>query len=383
MSFRHFFKTVFVFCIFLGQASTVSAYELDDEHKPKHLAVLNYLTGWSLDSAGYHPAVYMLLENVSGKDLSGVTIKMQGKFTDIHTLEPSTAKIEIRRSLKPHQQFPVALVSPKEHELPRDTNFWPVMECKAMMRVGSVGDEGTEYLLVTRVESSTQTQDDAFQKLNELTSYNRPHPQQHPRNDRPRDNSSATHTKPLVAARAEALKAASLTPEGKGSDYFNGKSLPGLGDDFYSFERCFGLPVVTDAKKKDYTWAKFKQANGAEVIVCSRERSGKADLVAFVLPKAYVKSEQNLIEQAKRFCGSLRNGKFTPVSKSVRYLPSGRQELVAASSPGLKIQALGLAESSPHPGGYFILVSRLGQEAYEFMHSHLNGNDVLKGLPLE
>jgi hypothetical protein len=361
----------------------------DDEHKSRNLALLNYLTGWSLDSGGYHPAIYMLLENTSGRDLSGVTIKMQGKFTDIHTLEPSTARIEVRRSLKPHQQFPVALVAPRDFELSRDPNYWPVMECKAMMRVGNVGDEGTEYLVVTKVEQTTATQDDAFQKLNEQTSYNRSsqssgrhEPREKPGGREP--GSEKTPVKPLVA-KAEQLKPLSpaAVSSAKTADIFSVKPLPVLGDDFYSFEKGFGLPVAIDAKKKNFTWAKYRHAgSGLEVIVASRERSGKVDLIAFLIPRASVKSGEYLMEQCKLFCGSKHQFKAGPASKSVRYLPSGRLELLSLTSPNQKILSMALPDANDRPASYLVMISRLSQGPDEVLRSHQSTTDILKNLPL-
>lgn len=363
---------------------TPARSEIDDEHKAKSLAVLNYVTGWSLDSAGYHPAVYMLLENTSGRDLTGVPIKMQGKFTDVHTLEPSTAKLEFRRSLKPHQQFPIALVAPRDYELPQNTNHWPVMECKAMMRVGSVGDEGTEYLLVTRVDSTTETQDTAFQKLNELTSYNRTSPATGTHHDRPPaktgDERGHAVSKPLVA-RAESLKPPpQVVP--KSGDIFSVKPLPALGDDFYSFEKSFGIPTSIDAKKKDFTWAKYRHvASGLELFVGSRERTGKVDLIAFVVPRASVKSDQALVEQCKLFIGA-HAPKISPPVRSVRYLPGGRQELLTAAGPGLKILSMALPDSPDRPASFLAIVSRLGQDPDELLRSRKSTSDVLKTLPL-
>lgn len=357
-------------CTFSSQICYAQA-ETEGEHKARSLAVLNYLTGWSLDSFGYHPAVYMLLENISGRDLSLVTIKMQGKFTDIHTLEVSTAKIEVRRSLKPHQQFPVALVSPREYELPRDTNFWPVMECKAMARVGTVGDEGTEYLLVTKVESATATQDESFQKLNELTSFNRSSTaaagHHHP-------SSSVPGTKPLLA-KADRIGAAPSAVSS--NDFFGIKPMPGLGEDFYQFEKVFGLPAQIDAKRKDYTWARYKQNRGVELIVGSKERSGKVDLIAFVLPKDNTGSEQNLINQCKLLAGTQRNVKTSPAARSVRYLPTGRVEITQAAGPGLRIEAMSTSGESK-----LIMMTRLSQDPSDLLRSHQSGNEVLKSLPL-
>ncbi len=371
--------------------------DIDEDHRARTLAVLNYVTGWSLDSAGYHPAVYMLLENISGRDLSGVTIKMQGKFTDIHTLEPSTAKLEIRRSLKPHQQFRVALVAPREFELPRDTNFWPVMECKAMLRAGDVGDEGTEYLLVTRVDHSTATQDDAFQKLNELTSFKgSSHSSTHPSHHQPHSH-TASHNPASSSQHPQAPKGLKATADrisssqlvapistSRNPDIFSQKALPGLGEDFYSFEKAFGLPLATDAKRKDFTWAKFRQqASSTEIIVGSKERSGKADLIAFLVSRDSVKNEQELIDKCRLFAGLQKNVKAGPVSKSVRYLPAGRIELMNSTAAGLRIYTVSLPDSSSKKGMRLVIISRLSQEPDELLRNQQPGNEVLQSLPLQ
>jgi DNA-binding transcriptional regulator YdaS (Cro superfamily) len=382
---------LFAFCAFLLTTVlphlAIAESEIDDEHKAKNLAVLNYVTGWTLDSAGYHPAVFMLLENTSGRDLSGITIKMQGKFTDIHTLEPSTARLEIRRALKPHQQFSVAIISPKEFELPRDTQYWPVMECKTMARVGNVGDEGTEYLLVTKIDSATATQDDAFQTLNELTSYNRSASAAAHGHNGKTSGEYASATRPLIA-KADRIKPLSAVPNGNGNaagkaDIFSAKPLPGLGEDFYNFEKSFGLPVLTDAHKKDFTWAKYKHAgSGIDIVVGSKERTGKVDLISFVLPRSAVKNDQSLIDQCKLFAGTLHNAKFSSASKSVRYLPAGRLVMISSAAPGGRILCMALPESHERPPSYLVMISRLGPDPDELLRSHQAGSDVLKGLPL-
>lgn len=376
---------VFLLSTVLPQAAMAES-AIDDDHKAKNLSVLNYVTGWTLDSAGYHASVFMLIENTSGRDLSGVTIKMQGKFTDIRTLEPSTARLEVRRALKPHQQFSIALVSPKEQELPRDTQYWPVMECKAMARIGDVGDEGTEYLLVTKIDSATATQDDAFQKLNETTSYNRSNTSAAARSHGKTGGEYASQTRPLIA-KADRLKPLPAVPAASGAgsknDIFSVKPLPGLGEDFYSFEKCFGLPVTTDARKKDYTWAKYRHSgSGIDLVVGSKERTGKADIITFVLPRTAVKNDQSLIDQCKLFAGTLHNSKFSSAAKSVRYLPAGRMEMIASAAAGARILCMALPESHERPASYLVMISRLSSDPDEFLRNHQAGSEVLKGLPL-
>ena len=374
----------------------------DEDHKPRHLSVLNHVTGWSLDTNGYHPAVFMLLENISGRDLSGQTIKMQGKFTDIHTLEPSTAKLEIRRAIKPHQQFPVALIAPQGYELPRDPNFWPVMESKVMMRVGTAGDEGTEYLLVTKIDSVTATQETAFQNLNEVTSYNRPtHHQTTPAHNPPRTEHVARpdrnkagrttepprseHIEPLVAT-ANKIQSPPVVRSGQGKsklDLLTDKNVPGLGADFYHFENSFGLPVLTDAKKKDFTWAKYRQvSSGTDIIVASKERTGKADLIAFLVPRTEANNDSKLVERLKVFAGTNKVVKLSPPNKSVRYLPAGRLELTTSSAPGLKIVCMSVPQSADHPASTLVMITRLASDPDEVLRSHASSNEVLNGLPL-
>ena len=382
------------------QACCQSAWaQADDENKPRNLRVLNHLTGWSLDSNGYHPAVYMLLENISGRDLSGITIKMQGKFTDIHTTEPSTAKTEIRRALKPHQQFPIALLAPQGFELPRDPNFWPVMDCKVMMRVGTVGDEGTEYLLVTKIDSVTATQEDSFQKLNEVTSYDRSHHQpassthfpshRHPASRTPRTSHAGPNNKqeapvePLVATAGK-LSSPPAVPSGKTKfELLTDKTMPGLGSDFYDFEKTLGMPAVTDAKKKDFTWARYRhQPSGTDIVIASKERTGKADLIAFLVPKTEAAPDQKMIERLRVFAGANKAAKLSGLSKSVRYLPTGRLELATSSAPGLKIMCMSVPESADHAAGTLVMITRLPNDPSELIRGHSGGNEVLKTLPL-
>ena len=98
-----------------------------------------------------------------------------------------------------------------------------------MIRVGSVADEGTEYLLVTKVDSVTATQEDSFQKLNEVTSYDRSHhqpassthfppPHRHPNAHVPRPGKPSAKqeapVEPLVATAGK-LGAPPAVPAGK------------------------------------------------------------------------------------------------------------------------------------------------------------------------
>ncbi len=367
----------------------------DEDIAPKSIAVLNHVTGWSLDAAGYHPAIFMLLENISGRDLSGTTVKLQGRFSDVHTLEVSIAKQEIRRTLKPAQQFRLAIVAPKAYELPREVTYWPVMEAKVMARVGTVGDEGTETLLVTRIESTTDTQDDAFQRLNESTSYNHRDPGRKPPpaiagNGKPVATKPPSETPkaaepvtPLVATPAK-LKTTPNNAQAKSiSELFALKVLPGLGDDFYEFEQAFGLPVVTDAKRKDFTWARFKhRSSDTELVVCSKDLTGKADLIVLQVPKKLFNNEQQLFAQARALAGKLKGQSLGAPTKSVRYLASGRLEITTCQAQGYRMVCLTTPEDGAGESSYIITLNRLPQETSSLLLDQAKENTALKGFPI-
>ncbi|MBY0357011.1 MAG: hypothetical protein K2W82_03340 [Candidatus Obscuribacterales bacterium] len=352
------------------QANAASAQEL----QTKSLVVLNHQTGWALDGIGYHPAVYLLLENISGHDLSGETIKIQGKFTDIHTLEPSVARMEVRRELKPHQVFPFAIIAPQAYELPRSVNHWPAVECKIMARVGNVGDEGTEYLLITKIDQVTQTEDTAFQKLNEVASYRKPS------NRNTYKNASAKPAKAL-AATSNKLPAPNKSINDN-DDLFNQKSLPGLGDDFYTFEQSFGLPALTDTHNKELTWAKYR-SHGTEIMVASRENTGKADMIVLLVPKNKIGNEKVFAERAKALAGKLKSQTLGLPVRSVKYLPSGRLELSTIPAPGYKIYFLKPTTKNEPGENVIVVLSRLPKEADAIVRSQLRNNEVLKTLPLD
>lgn len=365
-----------------------SAIAAEDD---KSIIVLNHVTGWSLGANGYHPALYLLLENNTGRDLSGTPLKFQARFTDVHTLEPSTAKSEIRRELKPQQQFRLALVSPKSYELPREVSYWPVMDTKLMLRVGDVGDEGTETLLLARVDATTETQDDAFQRLNEVTAYkkrdHKPHVShikkpavQQVSDGRP---AAAEPLTPLVATAGK-LKATPVATGGKTvTELFGQKGLPGLGDDFYEFEQTFGMPQVTESKKKDFTWARFRhRPSETDVVVCSKEMTGKADLIVLQIPKKNFSSEQQLFNQARALAGALKSQSLGPPKKSVRYLSSGRLEITTCQAQGYRMVCLTTPEDGSGEAAYIITLNRLPQETSSLLLEQSKENAALKGFPV-
>jgi hypothetical protein len=135
------------------------------------LKIVNYITWWSLDPAGYHPAVLIKVENNSGQDLTGQEIHFQGRFLNLRTTDITVARKDSRCDFIPHQRILVWLIAPDAYELPINSEEWPLLECKVMCRVGDVGDEGTQTLVITQVEKVAMSSDEARQGLEKLREY--------------------------------------------------------------------------------------------------------------------------------------------------------------------------------------------------------------------
>jgi hypothetical protein len=135
------------------------------------LKVVNYITWWSLDPIGYHPAVLLKVENNSTADLTGQAIHFQGRFLNLRTTDINVARKDSRCGFAPHQRVLMELVGPDAYELPINSAEWPQLECKVMCRVGDVGDDGTQTLVITEVEREAMSDDEARQNLEKLHEY--------------------------------------------------------------------------------------------------------------------------------------------------------------------------------------------------------------------
>ncbi len=249
--------TKIIVTIFLGlfllavpQASRAETDENSAPAPPK-ISLVSYVTWWSHDATGYHPAIYLKYENDSGHDLSGQLIKFQCRFTDVRNGYVTISRKEMRTDLEyTHRQF-VILRGPTPFELPIDENSWPNIECKAMCRVGEVGDEGTQDLILCRLDSITMTDDEALEKLNRQDDIRKANFASGKTRKRPHTDSQE---KPLVTKMPLlhlAGQTAGLVVNGKtkksggpGSslDYSLSTKGPGLGDDFFNFEQAFRPP---------------------------------------------------------------------------------------------------------------------------------------------
>ncbi|MBI4532639.1 MAG: hypothetical protein HY711_01730 [Candidatus Melainabacteria bacterium] len=354
----------FVFGSFARSAPQASQ-ELHRSTKAReHLSAVAEVTWWSLDPTGYHPAVLVKIENTSGKDLSGQLIRLQGRFMDVQSGMVTVARKEIRQAFVPGQEIYIALRAPQPYQLPIDVNAWPQMECKVMCRVGNVGDEGTQTLIISKLESVTMTDDDAYQKLSKVLEFRQvpedegyaPDKQEH----------KTAPVKPLKASAASLrtptrVKAASHPASNHKSivSYVCSHAMPGIGDDFYFFEKTYGLPAATDSSQSSWCWASYTKTNPRmTVFTGSKGVTGKVDVLMLELPALEVKDESTLIAVGKSLSGKFKAQKLSNPTRSVRYLSVGRTQLVTFAAPSYQLTYLTPRGTSTDNKTYILILSK-------------------------
>jgi hypothetical protein len=116
--------------------------------------------------------------------------------------------------------------------------------------------------------------------------------------------------------------------------YVQKTALPGLGDDFYQFEKVLGLPVDTDNKDRDWVWAAYRKHPQIKIYAGSRGGNGKADVIVAAIDTDTSLSDSQFANVARALSSKFRNEKMAPAEHSVRYTPGGRVELanIAAQS---------------------------------------------------
>src|ERR1700735_4702355 len=83
------------------------------EQKQNSFTVLGCTTWWSHDAVGYHPAMYLFLENMTGHAVGGGEIPFQGRFTDLHNGEVTVAREYKRAPVRDHDRFAILLRGPR------------------------------------------------------------------------------------------------------------------------------------------------------------------------------------------------------------------------------------------------------------------------------
>lgn len=357
----------------------------------RKLAAVSSVSWWSHDATGYHPSILIKLENYSGNDLTGQLIRIQGRFVDLTNGIVTIARREVRQGFVPHQQIYVLLKGPQPFELPIDDNRWPVIECKVMCRVGDVGDESTQTLIVTRLESITMNDDDAMQRMSRLTDFSRtatasghaprPAPANHKQGKpaKPEKPLVATAGKLPVGSASQAGKKPAAPGSASAAAYISAGRLPGLGDDFYDFEKAFGLPTQTNSADKGWTWASYKHTDpNMTVLAGSKAHTGKVDIIILELPGSDLQKEDELVAVTRALSGSLKSQKLSQPARSVRYLPAGRMQLLTSTASGYHTAYFTASPGASGSYSAYLVLSRVPGNIVDLLEEHAKNAVIIQ-----
>lgn len=363
--------------------------QTDGESTVGKITPRSVLSWWSHDATGYHPSLALLIENSTGRDLSNTSIRFQGRFLDLRNGYTQVARDEWDGQYQRNQQKFLKLRGPTPYELPIDKDQWPRIECKVMSRIGNVSDEGTQDLVVTRIERITMTDEEAMEKLRQdqgrrlstprsSAPISPPVAQKRP----PKEVKKEPPPAPLVAT-AGSLNGGGLSGSSQTAERFNAPkaqtqplarvsginkllnqtTFAGLGDDFYQFEQAFRRPKDTDARDPNWTWARFvPDAEGVEILVGSKGRTGKADVIVAVIPAYLVTQESQVVTLAQLLYKKNKQEKLRGPQNSVRYLPTGRLQVGILQGSNCKGAIFHPRGQTGADNNYILQLSRLSED---------------------
>lgn len=344
-------------------AKPMSSMPADDtkyeQPKQNTFSVLACVTWWSHDAVGYHPAMALFLENTGGQDITGGEVPFQGRFTDVKTGEVTVAREYRRAPIRRHERVSVFFRGPAYYELPINSNLWPTIECKAMCRLNSkvedlymvhltkitMSDEDAQALLVAQAGRSPLLLKNNGNKIDLCTS------------DSSSESRPQLHASDNSANRAKNNLNKKTTGSAKRS---LPKSLPGLGSDYYDFDRLYGqaIEVQTGRGGGDLTWAHYKAHSLVKDLFVGSHNANKADMIIVVVD-ALLK-DKDMISLLKSLANCPRGAVIPPFSHSVRYLPGGRSELMSSAIGDSKILCFLIQNEGS--GDTVLVVSRLPGE---------------------
>jgi hypothetical protein len=264
-----------------------------------------------------------------------------------------------------------------------------------MYRIGEVGDEGTSTLLISDLRTQTTSRDDAVIEMSKIQPFSQSTPPAYYQSNRrsPSAGPAASRTpparrtppKPLSAPPPAALKRPLIKNQPSDNrstllSYVSSHAMPGIGDDFYEFEKLFGLPTSTDAKSSGWTWALYKNEQPAFTIFTgSKGQTGKVDILVMSIPAEAV-NESAVERIAGALAGKLKKQKLGAPTRSVRYLASGRTQFVTRTAPGYKLSYLTPRGADAEANTYILILSRLPGAIDVFMAEHSKRSELLRPL---
>ena len=406
---------------------------------PPKLTVPAYVTYWSHNALGYYPSMALTIENVSDVSLLGELIQLQAQFRSLSegilTIDRKHTRLD---TISGKQQVNVIVHGKRPFELSIDPAGWPVIECKVVCKIGDAGRDETQNLVVGRIESVAMSDEDAHTQLNSQLGRNRfakakmemdkkkfdadhaaahkhTAAQTHPvpaKTIKAPTTKTFPQTNPVTPAKsatavANTLQTALPTPQalslqpqttqpvkplsavantlgspasaaGSSSveQFLTKGNLPGLGDDFYLFEKSMGMPTSTDVKDKNWIWANYKKHPLVHIVAGSKGRTGKADVVVCAITQEAGLSDTQFTNFAKALSGKFKAEKASATEHSVRYTGDGRIELVNLTSQSLR--AVYFSSTDAGQKVAVIAVSRLPGSVSELMKEEGQRSDLLR-----
>jgi hypothetical protein len=324
---------------------------LQGSEKNRQITARFALSWWSHGPSGYRPAVGVYIENTSGRDLSNVLVRFQARFFDLRTGSVQIARDEMIGDFPRDARHILKLKSAKPYELPIENEHWPSIECKVMCRVGDVGDEGTQELVVTKIQKVAMTDEEATERLGrfqggKLVSYTeKPKPKE---------------VRPLAATSAGSLSASlKADPKSELTRLLSSSRLPGLGDDFYFFEQIYKRPLQYETTDNGWTWARYAASGDSAQMIVGSKGQGKADIILAVISASSVSKESQLVSLAQLLLGKGKADRIRGPENSVRYLSTGRVQVGRLASDRCKGAILHPRGNSPYESKYVLELTRL------------------------
>ncbi len=164
-----------------------------------------------------------------------------------------------------------------------------------------------------------------------------------------------------------------------GSQYVLKGNLPGLGDDFYQFEKILGMPLQTDVKDKNWIWASYKKHPAVKIVAGSKGRTGKADVVvcAVTQDNSAALNDLQFVSLAKALAGKFKNEKSSATEHSVRYTNDGRIELISLTTQSCRAVYFKTTDANGQNQA-IIAISRLPGSVSELLKEEGHKSDLLR-----
>jgi hypothetical protein len=375
-------------------------------HKaPPQLECPGVVTYWMHDATGYHPCIIVALEAPDIKlDLTNQPINVQAQFRMLSTGILLKANKVVGFSVPNSKETIYAtLYGKRPFELGINPDDWPVIECKVLAKVGDVSNDDAQTIGIYRVRNEAWSDEDALGQLNWKLGQNKrkKHDQKSglasngtnvsggssgsgyaaPPTAPPR---KIAEEKPLVAVAA-ALGAPLPKPAavlGQNYEQFLLKnSLPGLGDDFYQFEKAFGQPLNTDVdnRDRDWVWVAYRKNPKVTIFAGSKGKTNKVDVVIASIDTDSTLSDGQFANIARALSAKFKTEKMGVPEHSVSYTPAGRIELANMPAQSYRATYFTTLDSNDNKLA-IVAVSRQPRALSELLREEGQRTDILRFL---